>query len=94
MSENGEIYTSGKKFTLLPAVTEGINLTSIEWRVIKQGGIFGLEGQCMYPDTGMVTSATTYYREEGRSLRPSVSQPKSDRNSLQQSLQDKRIAQC
>ena len=47
----------------------------------------------VYPDTGMVTSATTYYREEGRSLRPSVSQPKSDRNSLQQSLQDKGIAQ-
>ena len=42
-----EIYTVGKKFTLLPAVTEGINLTSIEWRVIKQGGIFGLEGQCI-----------------------------------------------
>ena len=47
MCENGEIYTAGKKSTLPPAVTEGTNLTSIEWRVIKQGGIFGLEGQCM-----------------------------------------------
>ena len=30
------------------------------------------------PDTRMVTLATTYYREEGRTLKPTVSQPKSD----------------
>ena len=28
MSENGEIYTAGKNFTLPPAVTGGTNLTS------------------------------------------------------------------
>ena len=28
MSENGEIYTAGKKFTLPPALTGGANLTS------------------------------------------------------------------
>ena len=28
MSENGEIYTAGKNFTLLLAVTGGTNLTS------------------------------------------------------------------
>ena len=28
MSENGEIYTAGKNFTLLPAVTAVTNLTS------------------------------------------------------------------
>ena len=28
MSENGEIYTAGKKFTLLPAVTALTNFTS------------------------------------------------------------------
>ena len=28
MSENGEIYTVGKNFTLPPAVTEGTNLAS------------------------------------------------------------------
>ena len=28
MSENGEIYTAGKNFTLLPAVTAGTNLNS------------------------------------------------------------------
>ena len=30
MSENGEIYTAGKNFTLPPAVTGGKNLTSVE----------------------------------------------------------------
>ena len=29
MSENGEIYTNGKNFTLLPAVTALTNLTSV-----------------------------------------------------------------
>ena len=29
MSENGEIYTAGKTFTLTPAVTGGTNLTSV-----------------------------------------------------------------
>ena len=28
MSENGEIYTAGKNFTLPPAVTAGTNFTS------------------------------------------------------------------
>ena len=28
ISENGEIYTAGENFTLLPAVTAGTNLTS------------------------------------------------------------------
>jgi len=28
MSENGEIYTAGKKFTLLPALTAWTNSTS------------------------------------------------------------------
>ena len=32
MSENGEIYTAGKNFTLSPAVTGGTNLTS-GWNV-------------------------------------------------------------
>ena len=30
MSENGEVYTAGKNFTLPPAVTGGANLTSVE----------------------------------------------------------------
>ena len=31
MSENGEIYTTGKNFTLPPAVTGGTKLTSGPW---------------------------------------------------------------
>ena len=31
MSENGEIYTAGKNFTLPPAVTALTNLTSKRW---------------------------------------------------------------
>ena len=31
MSENGEIYTAGKNFTLPPAVTEWTNSTSGGW---------------------------------------------------------------
>ena len=31
MSENGDIYTAGKSFTLPPAVTAGTNLTSVSY---------------------------------------------------------------
>ena len=37
MSENEEIYTAGKNFTLPPAVTAWTNLTSDEWIFMSRG---------------------------------------------------------
>ena len=36
MGENGEIYTTGKNFTLPPAVTGGTNLTSAKLCVARR----------------------------------------------------------
>ena len=36
MSENGEIYTAGKNFTLLPAVTALTNITSDNKKTKKE----------------------------------------------------------
>ena len=36
MSENGEIYTAGKNFTLPPAVTGGTNLKSGVHQLVSQ----------------------------------------------------------
>ena len=41
MSENGEIYTAGKKFTLPPAVTAVTNLTSASGVILVVRGHFG-----------------------------------------------------
>ena len=38
MSENGEIYTAGKNFTLLSAVTGWTNSTILEFKSLKYGG--------------------------------------------------------
>ena len=38
MSENGDIYTAGKKFTLLPALTAVTNLTSANWLTAQGRG--------------------------------------------------------
>ena len=47
MSENGKIYTAGKNFTLLPAVTAVTNLTS-EYPVSKPTFCFSTQT----PETG------------------------------------------
>ena len=36
MSENGEIYTAGKNFTLPPVVTAWTNSTSAMWLTLDQ----------------------------------------------------------
>ena len=55
MSENGEIYTAGKNFTLPPAVTAWTNSTSGSWSVpwygeyLEQGdpGVLELLWHCL-----------------------------------------------
>ena len=42
MSENGEIYTTGKNFTLPPAVTALTNLTSVPLHWVLIAHYFGL----------------------------------------------------
>ena len=43
MSENGEIYTAGKNFTLPPAVTAVTNSTSAEKINIQRGELVQLQ---------------------------------------------------
>ena len=56
MSENGEIYTTGKKFTLLPKVTAWTNSTS-EFILSLFGNYFGtLSGRIWGCLVGLVTT--------------------------------------
>ena len=46
MSENGDIYTAGKNFTLLPALTALTNSTSVP---IKSNELKNHKRSCQYP---------------------------------------------